>query len=99
VESEYRVAGKGTLRTALPGFAKRYGMRYDTLLYQLHGTDQKISYGNEEGWDRAMAFLKQGYPIIASGKGPAPFTRSGHYVGFRLVIPTVIVVVTVKSYC
>lgn len=43
---------------------------------------QKYGLKSEVGipWDKAIQYLKQGKPIIVSGRGGAPFTSVGHFI-------------------
>ena len=36
--------------------------------------------GHKLSWERAMTLLKQGTPLIMSGKGKLPFSKGGHYI-------------------
>lgn len=60
----HRICGAGTSHGFFPFIAKKYGLK------------------NENGisWNRAMELLKQGKPIITSGKGPRPFSSGGHFI-------------------
>ena len=60
----YRECNKGTSHGFFPYIAGKYGLQDE----------------NGISWSRAMELLKQGKPIIISGKGPIPFTSGGHYI-------------------
>jgi len=64
LDNGYRVCGSGTSHAFFPFVASKYGLR------------------NQNGisWTSVENHLKQGRPVIISGKGPSPFTSGGHYV-------------------
>lgn len=62
----FYIAGQGTNHAGLfPFLAKRYDLKFEDL-----GTN----------WDKILAKLKEGKPVIARGEGAQPYTNSGHCI-------------------
>lgn len=60
----HRVKGSGTAYSFFPFIAQKYSLRSESQL----------------SWEAVVDHLREGRPVIVSGKGPAPFTEGGHYV-------------------
>ena len=60
----YRVCNAGTSHAFFGYIAKKYDLKG----------------GHKLSWERAMTLLKQGTPLIMSGKGKLPFSKGGHYI-------------------
>lgn len=60
----YRACGAGTSHMFFSRIAKEYNLKG----------------GHKISWERAMTLLKQGTPLIMSGKGKFPFSEGGHFI-------------------
>jgi hypothetical protein len=66
-------ASVGTADSFFPDIARKKGLTF-------------INYGRSTGrlpeatWEKILEQLRQGRPVIVSGKGPAPYSRGGHFV-------------------
>jgi hypothetical protein len=69
----HRDPENGTKDSFYPDIAKKKGLTY-------------ISYGrsndgfSDATWNKMLDQVRQGRPVIVSGKGPAPFSSGGHFV-------------------
>ncbi len=62
--------GNGTNHAGLiPALKKEYGLA--------HGESMSLS---EEGWQKSLKLLQEGHPLIAAGKGKAPYSKGGHCI-------------------
>jgi hypothetical protein len=65
ITGKFYIPGTGSSHELFKFLADRYEMKYEAI-----GTD----------WNKTLQYLKQGKPVIASGKGSAPYTDGGHCI-------------------
>ncbi len=66
----------GTERKYFQLLALEEGLSYDASLPIAYTSPAE----RDQAWQRVITHLKLGRPVIVSGRGPTPFTKTGHFI-------------------